>query len=155
MPAVPVPVLRPELIFVHMLQGQALLTEGQDCLSPQVPSLPPCRGCPFSQGYGYCHPCCCCLCYSCHHCHWPNVPQHPRSGPHGAPDCPRCACICQAAWPTAQHAHHLPCPQALLTATQCISSAHVYAPLSQWTILTRHRFKDKIIKNVKTMTGEH
>lgn len=69
-PAVPVPELKLELISVQMLQGQAVLTEGQDCLPPQVPSLPLCRK-PSLRVCSLHHHCC--FCYCCHHCHWPNV----------------------------------------------------------------------------------
>ena len=36
-----------------------------------------------------------------------------------------------------------------------MSSAHVHDPLSHWTLLTKHMFKDKIIKNFKIATAEH
>lgn len=35
------------------------------------------------------------------------------------------------------------------THTTLISSAHMYAPLSHWTSLTKHKFKGKIILNFK------
>lgn len=35
------------------------------------------------------------------------------------------------------------------------SSAHMHAPLSHQTLLRKHNFKDKIIKNLKIATVEH
>lgn len=35
----------------------------------------------------------------------------------------------------------------------CIYHAHVHAPLSHWTSLTKHKFKDEIIKNFKVSDG--
>lgn len=37
----------------------------------------------------------------------------------------------------------------------CSSAAHVHTLLSQWTSLTKHQFKDKIIKSFKTAGAEH
>ena len=36
-----------------------------------------------------------------------------------------------------------------------ISSAHLHAQWSCQTLLAKHNFKDKIIKNFKTVTSEH
>lgn len=37
----------------------------------------------------------------------------------------------------------------------CNSSAQTHSTLSHWTTLTKHIFKGKIIKNIKTATAEH
>ena len=36
-----------------------------------------------------------------------------------------------------------------------VFSAPMHAPLSRWISLTRHKFKDKVIKNFKTATAKH
>ena len=36
-----------------------------------------------------------------------------------------------------------------------IFSVHVHAPSSHWTSLTKHKFKDKIIKNLKMARADH
>lgn len=36
-----------------------------------------------------------------------------------------------------------------------ISSAHAHAPLSQWTLLIKHKFKDNILRNLQMATMEH
>lgn len=36
-----------------------------------------------------------------------------------------------------------------------VTSVHTHAPLTHQTALTRHRFKNKIIKNFKMPTAEH
>ena len=36
-----------------------------------------------------------------------------------------------------------------------MGSAHACGSLSNWILLMKHKFKDKIIKNFKTMLEEH
>lgn len=36
-----------------------------------------------------------------------------------------------------------------------VSSAHTYALLSHWTLVTKHKLKDRIIKNFYVATVEH
>lgn len=54
-----------------------------------------------------------------------------------------------------QMLHETGVARSMETHTVGVSSAHVHAPLSHWASLTKHTFKDGIIKNVKRMTMEH
>ena len=94
-----------------------------------------------------------CCCQSGHS----SQPGHPFA----APWCPRLPSHVgarQVARPTARHPC-CPLPAvlvgwSLLAATWCIFSAHTHASLSHWSSLTKHKFKEKILRNFKMVKAE-
>ena len=87
-------------------------------------------------------------------------PSHP-GGPVGSQRVLRHMHVFWGTRPTVQHPHHSPavtagvCPCLhTLTTTWHISAAHTRAPLSHPTLLTKHKYKYKVIKNFKTRQWE-
>lgn len=141
---VPVPVLRSELILLHMLQEWAPRKVRPAGLPRRVVSM---VGLPFLQG---CCGCCHCQCqagFRCYH----SCSQRPW----GAQDYFRCE-----QWLARPNVPWCPLlamnrPTPVACTVYCIFSAHTHASLPHCTKLTKLKLEDWIIKIFKKTIAEH